>query len=419
MTASERGEVARDPLASPEPAPFEPGPALDHVGRLSYPRRVGTRQERRAARYILGTLAALGLDWRRERFAVPHLAREIGSRVVLAAGAAAAVAGTRAGESWPLLAAICWGGAAVLVNAPWRLVRGFGSWWPARTASENLVASLPPDPDAEEAPARVVFMAHYDSKSQFLPTGLRVALVVAATALCALLALGALAASAGAPSPLPGRIAAGLSAIVVAALAALAANVTGNRSPGALDNGTGLGTLLELARTWRPRPEAPAEALWVATGSEELGLDGARDFLGRHEAWWREKPTLLINLDSVGAGDRLYLAGEPGALRLAAETAARLGLPWARLRVLGAAMDHEPFAARGLAALSLLGDVVGKSLVFHSSRDQIELVELPALDRAGRLAGQIAWAWAEQHQPEIVGADEPERDDAPVAAASF
>jgi hypothetical protein len=126
-------------------------------------------------------------------------------------------------------------------------------------------------------------MAHYDTKSQLLPTGVRVGLVVAAALLCAALALRGLAAEAGLAGPPAAAGPWGAAAAVVLLLAALAANVTGNRSPGALDNGSAVGTLLELARCWRPLPGAPAEVLWVASGSEEVGLDGARHFLRSRE----------------------------------------------------------------------------------------------------------------------------------------
>ena len=49
--------------------------------------------------------------------------------------------------------------AGVLVQAPWRLARGLGDRWPGRLESANLVATRP---DVAEAPARVVFLAHYD-----------------------------------------------------------------------------------------------------------------------------------------------------------------------------------------------------------------------------------------------------------------
>jgi hypothetical protein len=263
----------------------------------------------------------------------------------------------------------------------------------------------------------VIFMAHYDTKSQLLPTGVRVALVSVAALLAGLLALLGLAAAVGSPGGLRLVHPVVLSGVVVMLLLGLIGNLTGNRSPGALDNGSGVGTLLELARTWRPAAEAPVEVLWVASGSEEVGSDGAQAFLRRYESWWREKPTLLINLESVGAGTHLRLAGEERSVRLASEVADRLGLLHTRFGVLGAGMDHEPFAAQDLTAVSILGDVVRHSLAMHSTRDHMGLIERPALQRATQLAGHLAWSWAVLHQTaDAVPSDEPAEVESSLAA---
>jgi hypothetical protein len=66
---------------------------------------------------------------------------------------------------------------------------------------------------------------------------------------------------------------------------------------------------------------------------------------------------------------------------------------------MGAGMDHQPFTARGLTAVSLLGDVVGSSLNLHSPRDVPGLADRRALGRAGRLAAHLAWSWAERYHP--------------------
>ena len=104
---------------------------------------------------------------------------------------------------------------------------------------------------------------------------------------------------------------------VFVTLAVLAANLTGNRSPGALDNGTGVATLLELARTWRtPVTAPPVEASGRDARAEEVGLDGARELppaaragCGR-EADPADQPGQRRRRRSV------YLAGEPRALGL-------------------------------------------------------------------------------------------------------
>lgn len=388
------------------PYSFDARRAYLHTEQLCYPRRIGTVPERRAARYIRREFAALGLPSRRERFVVSHVPAEVLGRLAFAAAALLALAGAWLTPARPALAAGCWGMAALLVNAPWRLGLAWLPRWPLCTSSANLLAALPAPP--ADAPARVVFMAHYDTKSQFLPTGIRVALVTGATLLCAALAVLGLVAALGLGEPLDAAGPWRLSLAAVGMLVGLILNVTGNRSPGALDNGSAVGTLLELARTWRPRPEAPADVLWVASGAEETGLDGARHFLASRDAdWWREKPTLLINLESVGAGAHVYLAGEPAALRLARDLAGELGVPHRRLRVLGAGMDHEPFAARGLPALSILGDVVSTSFALHSTRDNMRLIDPAALERAGRLAAHLAWTWAALHQGPVPVVEQP------------
>jgi hypothetical protein len=371
--------------------------AYQHTKALCFPRRVGSFGERRAARYVARRFEALGLPWWRERFTVSFFHAEIASRIVFLACAVLAGAAALSIASHPLLAAAAAGVAALLVNAPWRVQRILGKGWPPCVTSENLFASLPEA--AKDVPVRVVFLAHYDTKSQLFPTGVRVLLVTLAAAACALLAALGVAAALGFPGLLGEAGPWQLAAAALGCLAGLVLNFTGNRCPGALDNGSAVGTLLELARTWRPEPGVPVEVVWVATGSEEVELDGARHLLESHASWWQDRPTLVINLESVGAGARVFLAGESSALRLARETADGLGMEHAPLAVLGAGMDHEPFAARGLPAVSILGDVVRKSFAMHSRRDHMGIIEQPALERAGRLAAALAWRWARLHQP--------------------
>jgi hypothetical protein len=385
---------------------FEFERAYEHARALCYPRRVGTLGERRAARYVTRQFASAGLLWMRERFMVSHFPAEIGSRMIFIACALLVATGVALVAFRPLIGSLCWGLAAFLVNAPWRVQRLLPGTWPPRSMSRNVLATLP---HGSSAPSRIVFMAHYDTKSQWLPTGMRVVFVTLATGLCITLCLVGLIGAAGLPVWMSATMVWRLAALIGLCLLALIANVTGNRSPGAIDNGSAVGTLLELARSWRPRQQAPVEVVWVATGSEEVDLDGARHLLRAHACWWQEKPTLVINLESVGAGQIIYLAGDVQAMKLARQAAGALGLTCAPLRVLGAGMDHEPFAARGLPAVSILGDVVRKSFSLHSRRDDMGLVEKPALERAGTLAAEIAWRWADGHRPVIDIPSQPTR----------
>lgn len=72
-------------------------------------------------------------------------------------------------------------------------------------------------------------------------------------------------------------------------------------TPGANDNATGVGTLLELAERFANRPAVGTEIWFVATGCEEVGLWGAAAFF---EAHTRELDgAMQINIDNVGGKD--------------------------------------------------------------------------------------------------------------------
>src|SRR5438105_6212759 len=138
---------------------FDSERAYAHTQALCYPRRVGTPRERRAARYIWREFAASGLACQREPFQVSHFPAEIGNRLAFVLAGLLAVGGVLLFRIQPAVAALCWVAAAVVTNSPWRLGKLFGTTWRPCTTSHNVLAALPKA--TTEAPARVIFMAHY------------------------------------------------------------------------------------------------------------------------------------------------------------------------------------------------------------------------------------------------------------------
>jgi Zn-dependent M28 family amino/carboxypeptidase len=68
---------------------------------------------------------------------------------------------------------------------------------------------------------------------------------------------------------------------------------------GAVDNGTGCGILLELARVWsKSKPAPPRSVLFAAVTAEEQGLLGS-EFLGKHYKQLPARPVLDINYDAL------------------------------------------------------------------------------------------------------------------------
>ncbi len=68
---------------------------------------------------------------------------------------------------------------------------------------------------------------------------------------------------------------------------------------GAVDNGTGLGVLLELARAWTALPQKPRRtALFLAVTAEEGGLRGS-EYYGGHPLFPLGKTQLNLNFDAI------------------------------------------------------------------------------------------------------------------------
>ena len=82
-------------------------------------------------------------------------------------------------------------------------------------------------------------------------------------------------------------------------------NLGGLTLQGVDDNASGIGVMLELAERLKSIPTAYG-LRFVATSAEELGSLGAQNYLQRMSAEEKSNTVLVINLDSLITGDRLY-----------------------------------------------------------------------------------------------------------------
>lgn len=217
---------------------------------------------------------------------------------------------------------------------------------------------------------RYLVMAHRDSKSQPVSTLARTAGIIAAIAAWAGL-VAAAAAAAVEPTRPPAPLLLGAGAVALLGGAALAFSWAGNRSPGALDNASGLAALLDVAG----RERGARDVGFVVTDGEELGLAGA------HAIKDRLPPVLgIINLDGLDDGGELRvvdghgwrrrgraprltdaLLGAAGALGVAARCQ---GLPP------GMRVDHIPLAEAGLPAVTVMRGTLGSLRRVHRPRDE-------------------------------------------------
>ena len=146
---------------------------------------------------------------------------------------------------------------------------------------------------------------------------------------------------------------------------------------GALDNASGVATLLELAKAFKALPAAPKRTvLFIATTSEEQGLLGAR-YYARHPLYPIERTLVDINMDGINPYGRtrdlrITGSGKSSTDELVAKYAARQGrsaLPEARPDQGGFyRADQFEFAKVGVPGVYLGNgtDFIGKPTDFGS-----------------------------------------------------
>lgn len=77
-------------------------------------------------------------------------------------------------------------------------------------------------------------------------------------------------------------------------------------SHGVYDNASGIVAMLNIAEQLMSK-NLPYNVMYVAFGGEELGQLGSQDLLNKLSKTQKENMLLMINLDSIGSGDELYL----------------------------------------------------------------------------------------------------------------
>lgn len=168
---------------------------------------------------------------------------------------------------------------------------------------------------------------------------------------------------------------------------------------GADDNASGVGVLLETAKNAAGKP-TPYTIKFVAFGAEEEGARGSEHYVSLMSKQEKKNTVAMINLDSLAAGDVLYLnAGTEGqgfVRDLGLETAKSLGLELAVNPGLNPAYpagttgdwsDHGPFQRAGIsigyfeATNWTIGDLDGYTqnekdgAIWHTPKDNLAYIQ--------------------------------------------
>jgi Zn-dependent M28 family amino/carboxypeptidase len=164
------------------------------------------------------------------------------------------------------------------------------------------------------------------------------------------------------------------------------------QAPGAVDNATGVGVVIELARLAALNPP-PVPVVFVAFGGEEArvphgGLHGSKAFVAALNAIQRGAITAAIVVDRMGTGDRI-----PVCTATDASNALARAVRGAARRVAATAFDcenessdHVSFSRAGILAVRIGPDDFRE---YHTPRD-VPSILVPA---QAQRAGAILWEY--------------------------
>ena len=374
--------------------------ALHYAERIAFPRKTGTEGHAKAAEKIIGLLYELGCRVEEEDFSIllpPWVwfnAFPFISLLFL-------------GGTWfafkqiPLLAFIL---AATSVSwiVGWdRFWIRFGGCIVSESSnrgirSKNILATFP----GLEGKKPLFFVTHYDSKSQCLNLFTRAICLLLGSISAGIFSLWVLISvsrtwmgsmSVTLPTWIQGCLflAVGLNVLFIFTR-------NGNDSDGAVDNASGVGVLLEVAKILREMSPKNISPVFLFTDAEEFGLLGSLMFQRKHGRDMVKRQAWVINVDSIGERGRMRVCavGREGnrwlteVLMFARDKGFYLRkIPFRK----GIMMDHLPFSHGGIPALSLTS-VSGEGWHLHTQRDRFSLLDERGLEEMGKfLLATVQW----------------------------
>ncbi len=167
-------------------------------------------------------------------------------------------------------------------------------------------------------------------------------------------------------------------------------------SPGAGDNLTGALIATAMARLMKENNLAleHTELVFLVTGSEEAGLEGARAFLAAHQHEWADAPTSCIAFDTICEPEHLavyvrdlnsLVRHDPALCRLIQDAGRDCGLNLPESNVPLGASDAAAFAQAGVSAAAVCAMDHAPAHYYHNRRDDLEALSAECLEQTFQL----------------------------------
>ncbi|NVM29234.1 MAG: M28 family peptidase [Candidatus Helarchaeota archaeon] len=415
---------------------FDKERAFKHVEALAFPRMAGTEGEAKAADYIKDKFSGMGLKPVEEEFTFTNWVSKVLLRIFegieggLVLGAVLLITfGTLSATHVGFIIGVILSIALLVLTFYSSITARFHYKYQNTTGafklfegqemkSKNIIAKIDCAKGKDAASGNIILMAHYDTKSQTWPMLLQALLFYISIILCIaipvvyigfyiLVSLGMIG---GIPALTIYGVLLALALIDVATIIMLALNKTENKSPGAIDNASGLGVFLELAQNYTKQPLEHYNLTFVATGAAEYGLYGAISFMKANESELDPEDTYFLNLKVAAVRGHFYLPGPVGfppqfpcleVENLFKKVLKRRNIPvkegsrW-RMRVLspwvlpGSWNDDMIPVIRGYNANRIsIGGLRRRLDVIHTPNDNIDHVDIEAVDMVGKVTAEV------------------------------
>jgi len=264
--------------------------------------------------------------------------------------------------------------------------------------TENIYVNL----KNNDSKGTVVFIAHWDSKSQLFSSSMRIIIIIIATlgAIIILLLYSILSIiQIFNPYQIPilNHVLLGIS-ITVSIIGILNFfNKTDNDSPGAYDNAAGVGLVIELAKYFKNNSVNNLDFTFLCTSSEELNLGGIKSFLQQYKDKFDKNSTYFINLDLIGGKEFIRIITSFGIPRkvsskklneLFLNSASELNIKAKDIYLpTGAWSDYMPVVQEGFEACWIASQP-GLKLV-HTKKDDMSIVSKDSINDTINLCVEV------------------------------
>jgi len=376
---------------------------LDHLAEV--PRENGTPALHQSASYLLEAFRTAGIEAQRFPYAAhPYETRFLGLFVLVVCVLYFFFARRKRLLAAGLLSLLI--PVVVVLDVEFGLPL-FGGLRAER--QENIVARIP----ARSAKQRLIFTAHYDTKTDLFDHVVRTPIQALGFPLCGLMIVAAFTGLAAQKTSSIGKRAERLVNLVGKAallygpafFAALSAGaVLTARSPGALDDGAACAVLVRAASELAKAPPLEQTDVEVILFSgEELGAEGSAQYVKVRFPKHGMLPSYVINLDPIGASSRLAVTGDDRRLfrsyRPDPQIVAGLGSVFRQitkaplnLTSRGGTTDAVSFEARGIPAATLNSEVPPFIIPrgMHTANDKRSRIDVSSLDLTKELIVRFA-----------------------------